>query len=218
MTAATFSVGSWLRRVLLALPFCFAVWWWAETSLILPGLAAVEGHWIDSVYDREQAQLQVLADGRWKIKTALLAPQANEKRALLVRVVYVDHVPNHTLGFPLLWALLLAVPYRRVRNLLLGTVLAFAAACASLWLDVYYRMALMMAAKEGPLWAQLPELRMPIHIDAYPDWFPTVMKAVSQSAVYAAALVVPLLLVYGLNKPFLVVQWGKKQENTLPSK
>lgn len=198
---------------MVLLPLCFALWWSARETLILPVFAAIESPLVRTVFAREQAQLQVLEDGRWKIKTALLSPpQADAKGARAVRVVYIDHLSPHVLGFPLLWAMLLALPYRRMRNMAAGTAALTAAAGVSLWLQIYYRMTLMMAAKEGPLWAQWPGVSTLSRVAVYPDWLPPLLKAAAQAAVYGAALVLPLLLVYVLNKPFLIGLLGASRK------
>ena len=98
----------WLILLIVWLVPLYAAWWWlgwAEWVLrVLRGLGNIA---LPPVFNQGVSEILLQADKSWKVRTGLVTENSNpsEMAVFFIEKPFLLHI---IMGFPLLWALLLA--------------------------------------------------------------------------------------------------------------
>jgi hypothetical protein len=175
-----------LRLVLWLLPLC-VVWWWlggADWFLrVLSLLAdAVLPHWVFA--DVQQILWQ--GNQTWRVRTALGIVNSPESLIIFLSKERLTHI---VLGFPLLWALLLATAGPKKFRLVLGTLLLAGLSLLGVAAHIWAFMAVVFNHRASVIDEALMPPSFTLLAAPYPDW----QFHLSSFAYYLAAIVVPLI-------------------------
>lgn len=119
----------------------FALWYVSYQTVLLPTFQTVLKPIISFQFITEQAKLHTKNNG-WEVATMILTPDQPTKNAQRIRVqnIKVEKIVIYTLGFPLLWTLLLASATYSFqdlfRNFLIGNAVLFGCVVFFLWLKI----------------------------------------------------------------------------------
>jgi len=194
--------------LLWSLPI-FALWWSLVTPVLLPGFAAPVGFAISQWFERERVELKPTPEGKWNIHTKiLLKPQPENAKRPFVLSMQLKPLTVFTVGLPLLWILLLAIPEtlrQKFWNLLIGSLLLLPPIILSLWLEVFRHVAQLTAGDDvGEI---LVTEGMYQVVDPYSTEIITLVTMLVKLSVYMNFIVIPLLIVYILHRDFIRVMF-----------
>jgi len=196
---------SW--RVLFWLLPAYGFWSIIVTPIILTPLAMPVGMAAEAWFEREQLELTVLANGRWHLDTKILLkkqPQYGERRFVLNRVM--ESLIGLTLGLPLLWAFLMAVPEAwglKLGKLFVGSLLLTLSIGFALWLRIVFWMGEMMAGDEVDKIYVMTGIYSAIQ--PYPNWLMKLLAVVVNASNYFNSIIIPMLIWYLFNRRFIRV-------------
>lgn len=216
---------AFLLRFMLLLIATLALWLGLVHQGLSSGFSHVVSLFIEAQFSRIHAQLEpnpeikhFLDHNLWVVETYLLLPEAEQNRAkLLSWTLHITPILPYTLGLPLLWALLLASSYQRMRNLVLGSALIGLVVVCALWLKSWLAIANVML--------EHPEARIfvgegiSVQNIPPPEWLVSTLRLVWASFfVYFAALLAPIGIFLWLNRlwwqSFLVLTTEKERERS----
>jgi len=194
--------------LLWSLPI-FALWWSLVTPVLLPGFAAPVGFAISQWFERERVELKLTPEGKWNIHTKiLLKPQPENAKRPFVLSMQLKPLTVFTVGLPLLWILLLAIPEtirQKLWNLLIGSLLLLPPIILSLWLEVFRHVAQLTAGDDvGEI---LVTEGMYQVVYPYSTEIITLVTMLVKLSVYMNFIVIPLLIVYILHRDFIRVMF-----------
>ena len=194
--------------LLWSLPI-FALWWSLVTPVLLPGFAAPVGFAISQWFERERVELKPTPEGKWNIHTKiLLKPQPENAKRPFVLSMQLKPLTVFTVGLPLLWILLLAIPEtlrQKFWNLLIGSLLLLPPIILSLWLEVFRHVAQLTAGDDvGEI---LVTEGMYQVVYPYSTEIITLVTMLVKLSVYMNFIVIPLLIVYILHRDFIRVMF-----------
>jgi len=194
--------------LLWSLPI-FALWWSLVTPVLLPGFAAPVGFAISQWFERERVELKPTPEGKWNIHTKiLLKPQPENAKRPFVLSMQLKPLTVFTVGLPLLWILLLAIPEtirQKLWNLLIGSLLLLPPIILSLWLEVFRHVAQLTAGDDvGEI---LVTEGMYQVVYPYSTEIITLVTMLVKLSVYMNFIVIPLLIVYILHRDFIRVMF-----------
>ncbi len=193
-----------LRALAWLLP-AFALWWLLVTPVILPVVHQSAAWLLASSFDKIQARLAVQTHGELHISTHLLMEKQpdNPNKRHLLNLKVTHNFQTMTLGLPLLWALLLAIPHRRIRNLALGSGVLLVAFCLLAWLALSLDIFKVLA--DGKLHYLYISANIIHRLDPFPLWLLELLTTLYPLLLYGVALLLPAGLVYVLNR-----QWWQR--------
>lgn len=193
-----------LQVLLWSLPM-FALWWTLVTPVLLPGFAVPVGITISQWFERERVELKLTPDGKWNIYTKILQkPQPENAKHPFVLNLQLKTPTVFTIGLPLLWAFLLAVPEtlkRKIWHVLLGSALLIPTITLSLWLEVFRHVAqLMVGTDVGDILVTEGLYQTVYPYSTAVIWFVTLLVKLS---VYTNFVIIPVFIVYLLHQNFI---------------
>jgi len=194
--------------LLWSLPI-FALWWSLVTPVLLPGFAAPVGFAISQWFERERVELKPTPEGKWNIHTKiLLKPQPENAKRPFVLSMQLKPLTVFTVGLPLLWILLLAIPEtirQKLWNLLIGSLLLLPPIILSLWLEVFRHVAQLTAGDDvGEILVTEGVYQV---VYPYSTEIITLVTMLVKLSVYMNFIVIPLLIVYILHRDFIRVMF-----------
>jgi len=194
--------------LLWSLPI-FALWWSLVTPVLLPGFAAPVGFAISQWFERERVELKLTPEGKWNIHTKiLLKPQPENAKRPFVLSMQLKPLTVFTVGLPLLWILLLAIPEtirQKFWNLLIGSLLLLPPIILSLWLEVFRHVAQLTAGDDvGEILVTEGVYQV---VYPYSTEIITLVTMLVKLSVYMNFIVIPLLIVYILHRDFIRVMF-----------
>ncbi|OUD15410.1 hypothetical protein [Thioflexithrix psekupsensis] len=176
----------------------FFLWWWLLQPVILAAIAPVQDVLLQVTYDRARASLNYSNLIDWHINTFLLLPQKAGETALFTWNAKVGNMTALTLGFPLVWLLLLASPTGKIKKTLIGTVLVFIFTFLAIYLKVNIAMLNLLAADDPFLVyisANLQTIHQPVSA-----WIGKTLEVFGGFLVYFTVLILPVYLAYWFNR------------------
>jgi hypothetical protein len=185
LQANTFQ-GWMLRLLLWLLPLC-ALWWWlggADWFLrVLSLLAdAVLPKWVFS----DVSEILWQGNQTWRVRTHLGIVNSAESLIIFLTKMRLTHM---VLGFPLLWALLLATTGPKKMRLVLGTVLLTGISLMGVAAHIWAFLAVVVNHRASVIDENLIPPPFVLVATPYPDW----LFHLSSFAYYLATIVMPLI-------------------------
>jgi len=193
-----------LRVFLWSLPL-FALWWMLIIPILLPSFALPVGFAISQWFEYERVELKLTPEGEWNVHTKiLLKKQPENAKNPFVLSVQLNSVFVFTIGLPLLWALLIAVPgtlRQKFWSLLLGSALFVPFIIFSLWLEVFRHIAQLTTGDNVGEILIAKDLYQVVH--PYSTEIISLVTMLVKLSVYMNFMIVPLLITYILHKSFI---------------
>jgi hypothetical protein len=184
-------IGLWLIPA-------FFLWWWLLQPVILASIAPIQDVMLQVTYDRARASLNYADLKDWHINTFLLLPQKANETNLSAWNAQVGNMTVLTLGFPLIWVLLLASPNGKIRKTLIGTIVIFLCTFIAIYLKVNLAMLNLLTADQAFSVYISPYLQT-IH-QPVPAWIGKTLGIFSGFFVYFTVLILPVYLAYWFNR------------------
>ncbi|MEZ5673258.1 MAG: exosortase H-associated membrane protein [Thiotrichaceae bacterium] len=184
----------------------FALWWSAVVPVLLPSFAKPVGFAISQWFERERVELKLTPDGKWNIYTKiLLKPQPKDAKNPFVLNMQVKTPTVFTIGLPLLWIFLLAVPgetlKRKLWHLLLGSAILIPSITLSLWLEVFRHVAQLMIGDDVGEILVTEGLYQAVH--PYSTTVISLVTLLVRLSVYMNFVVIPVFIMYLLHRDFI---------------
>lgn len=192
--------------LLWSLPI-FALWWTLVTPVLLPGFAVPVGFAISQWFERERVELKLTPEGKWNIHTKiLLKKQPENAKRPFVLSMQLKPLTVFTIGLPLLWTLLIAIPEtlrQKLWHLSIGSLLLIPTITLSLWLEVFRHVAQLTAGDDVGEILVTEGLYQAVY--PYSTEIITLMTLLVKLSVYMNFIVIPMLIVYLLHQNFIRV-------------
>ncbi len=187
-------------RALAWLVPSFVLWWLLLVPVLMPFMQHTAGWLLASSFEHVQARLEVQENGERHISTYILMekqPDDPNKRHLLNLKVQANW-HSMTLGLPLLWVLLLAIPHRRVRNVALGSavLLVFLSLCA--WFSLCLEILKVLA--DSQLHYVFITASISHRLEPIPSWLVVILSGGYSLLLYTVVVLLPTFLAYRLNR------------------
>jgi hypothetical protein len=163
------------------------LWWWLGAAdwylRFLSVLAdATLPHWVFG----DVQEVLWWSERKWKVSTQLRIVNSPES---LVIFLTKDRLAHLVLGFPLLWALLLATAGPKKSRLVLGTLFLTILSLLGVAAHIWAFLAVVLNHRASVIDENLVPPAFTVMATAYPDW----LFHLSSFAYYLAAIVVPLI-------------------------
>ena len=182
-----------LRLFALALLPAFLLWLSVTHYGLMDVFRVPVSSVIESQFSRIQAKLySPKKDNEWHVDTRLLMPKQPKKNKLLTLSIVIKPLIIFSIGLPLLWALLIATPYQRVRNLILGTSALCCFILLALWLKSWVNIADVLIKHPNAQIFVTPQVIIK-NIAPSTMWL-SIAQSVSYLFNYTAAFIAPLML------------------------
>lgn len=194
----------------------FALWWLSVNSWLLPSLAHPVGWAISQWFEREQVELKVIPTGEWNIYTKILMKEQPKKDKRMLINLQIKAPTVFTVGLPIVWTLLLAMPiplWLKLRHLLMGSLLLLPTITLSLWLEVFRHVAHLTTGDDvGEIFVSegLHQAVVP-----YSEAVIQASLLLLRFSVYMNLLVIPLLIIYFLQRTTILQLLFPKQRDEL---
>lgn len=165
--------------------------------VLLPGLTAINHRLLQAAFSSADPSLVLTDQHEWHIHTKVLMPDQVPGK-ILVLSMKIGKPGSELIGLPLLWILLLAIPQRRVKNLLWGSLLIFGA--LSLYDGLWVAGMISHALSERETYTVFVPGQGIVPLAPYPTWLPTVLTELKRLLGNLLVLAGPVGLAYGLNR------------------
>ncbi len=187
------------------------LWWYLLPIVIVPFLQLSTELWLRQGFDHLYAQLQVQANGDWVINTRVLMPEqpSDPNKRHLLNLALKKAPENISLGLPILWALLLAVPQQRLKHLAIGT--ASMALAIVLLTGLWLSEKLISALTDGHSYYVFSNTHINTYLKPYYPWQAEMLGMSYSALLYCVVLFLPLALVYYLNRSWWSQGLGRVQ-------
>lgn len=195
----------------------FTLWWLSVNSVLLPSLAHPVGWGISQWFEREQVELKMIPTGEWNIYTRILMKEQPKKDKRLLMNLQIKTPTVFTIGLPVLWTLLLAMPmplWLKLRHLVIGSLLLLPTIIISLWLEVFRHVARLTTGDDvGEIF-----ISEGLHQAVVPYSEAVIQGALLflRFSVYMNLLVIPLLIVYFLQRATILQLFFPKSPKIAP--
>ncbi len=178
----------------------FALWYVSYQTVLLPTFQTVLKPIISFQFITEQAKLHTKNNG-WEVATMILTPDQPTKNAQRIRVqnIKVEKIVIYTLGFPLLWTLLLASATYSFqdlfRNFLIGNAVLFGCVVFFLWLKIVLLIINLLSEPNTQIYITAGIIKPAI---PYPSWLIVSLQFLQTLFAYFCAFIVPIAIYYRL--------------------
>jgi hypothetical protein len=179
---------SWLIRLLLCLLPLYAIWWLGGAEWALRLLRVLADAVLPRLFPQGVSEIVLQADQSWKVRTGLVV-QDNLPPAMGIIFVAKKMLLRIVMGFPMLWALLLATPGSRLKRLVWGTLLLGAVSLLCTGGHLWALIAVLFNHRISLIDESLVPPPFRVVVDPYPDW----LFHLSSFAHYLAVLIVPIV-------------------------
>lgn len=194
----------------------FALWWLSVNSFLLPSLAHPVGWAISQWFEREQVELKVIPTGEWNIYTRILMKEQPKKDKRMLMNLQIKAPTVFTVGLPILWTLLLAMPiplWSKLRNVFIASLLLLPTITISLWLEVFRHVARLTTGDDvGEIFISEGLYQV---VTPYSETVIQGAILLLRFSVYMNLLVIPLLIVYFLQRTTILQLLFPKQSDEL---
>ena len=113
----------WLILLILLLVTLYPAWWWlGGAEWVLRGLRLMANALLPHFFSQGISEVTLLANQSWKVLTGLNVEDSHPAETAIFFITE-KHLLRSVMGFPLLWALLLATPGSGLKRLVWGTLL-----------------------------------------------------------------------------------------------
>lgn len=186
----------------------FALWYVSYQPVLLPALQTVLKPIVSFQFVTEQARLHTKDDG-WEVATTILTPDQPTQNANRIRVqnIKVEKVVTYTLGFPLLWAFLLANithrPKNAARDLIIGNAALFISIVFFLSLKIFLLISTLISEPNTNIYIAAGIIKPAI---PYPNWLIVSLQLFQNLFAYLCVFFIPIFIWF-----FLVDDEDKKQ-------
>jgi len=178
----------------------FALWYISYQTVLLPAFQTILKPIISFGFVTEQAKLHTKNNG-WEVATTILTPDQPNQKVQRIRVqnIKVEKVVVYTLGFPLLWFLLLASATHRPRNFfrdfLIGNAVLFGCVAFFLWLKIALLIMNLLSEPNTQIYIVAGIIKPAI---PYPSWLIVGLQFLQTLFAYLCAFIVPIATWYAL--------------------
>ena len=178
----------------------FALWYISYQTVLLPAFQTILKPIIYFGFVTEQAKLHTKNNG-WEVATTILTPDQPNQKVQRIRVqnIKVEKVVTYTLGFPLLWLLLLASATHRPRNFfrdfLIGNAVLFGCVAFFLWLKIALLIMNLLSEPNTQIYITAGIIKPAI---PYPSWLIVGLQFLQTLFAYLCAFIVPIATWYAL--------------------
>lgn len=178
----------WLTLLILWLLPLSAAWWLGGAEWALRLLRVLAGSILPHCFPQGVSEIVLQADQSWKVRTGL-AIQGEFPAAMAIFFVDKTILLRIVMGFPLLWALLLATPGSRLKRIAWGTLLLGGLSLLGIGMHVWALMAVMLNHQASLIDESLVPPPFRVSVDSYPEW----LFHLSGFAHYLAVLIMPVI-------------------------
>ncbi len=181
----------------------FALWYFSYQTILLPTFQTILKPIISFQFVTEQAKLHTKDNG-WEVATTILTHDQPSKNAQRIRIqnIKVEKVVTYTLGFPLLWLLLLASATHRPRNffrdVLIGNAVLFGCVAFFLWIKIVLLIISLLSEPNTQVYIAAGVIKPAI---PYPSWLIVSLQFLQTLFAYFCAFIVPIATWYFLLNP-----------------
>lgn len=186
----------------------FIFWYFSYQPILLPVLQTILKPIIAFQFVTEQAKLHTKNNG-WEVATTILTHDQPTKNTQRIRVqnIKVEKVVTYTLGFPLLWAFLLANathrPKNAVRDLVIGNAILLISIVLLLWLKIFLLIINLLSEPNTQIYIAAGIIKTAI---PYPSWLIVSSHLFQTLFAYICVFLIPVFSWY-----FLLDGEDKKQ-------
>ena len=178
----------WLRGLIMWLLPLYAAWWLGGAEWALRLLRTLADALLPHLFPQGVSEIVWQADQSWKVRTGLVIQDTFPfamgiifiSKTILLRII---------MGFPLLWALLLATQGNKLKRLLWGTLLLAGVSLLGISGHLWALVAAMFNHQVSLIDGSLLPPPFSVSVDPYPDW----LFHLAGFAHYLAILIVPII-------------------------
>ena len=178
----------WLLGLMLWLLPLYAAWWLGGAEWVLRWLRVVADALLPHLFPQGVSEIVQEANQSWKVRTGLVI-QDVFPFTMAILFVAKTTLLRIVMGFPLLWALLLATPGRTLKRLTWGTLLLAAVSLLGIGGHIWALVATLFNHQVSLIDENLIPPPFRVAVDPYPDW----LLHMSGFAHYLALLIVPII-------------------------
>lgn len=175
-----------LRLVLWLVPLCAAWWWLGGSDWFLRMLSLLADATLPHTVFAEVKEIFWQANHKWRVRTQLGIVNSAETLIIFLAEPTLMHI---VLGFPLLWALLLATTGPKKLRLLLGTLLQTAFSLMGVAAHIWAYLAVVVNHRASVIDEKLVPPPFALIATPYADW----VFHLSHFSYYLAVVVMPLI-------------------------
>lgn len=181
----------------------FVLWYVSYQTVLLPSLQTVLRPIIAIGFVTEQARLHTKDNG-WEVATTILTHDQPNQQTQRIRIqnIKVEKVVTYTLGFPLLWTLLLASatyrPRHFVRDFLIGNGVLFSFTALFLWSKIFLLMISLLSEPNTQIYVAAGIIKPAI---PSPSWLIVGLQFFQTIFAYLCVFIVPITSWYMLLNP-----------------
>jgi len=192
-------------RVTLSLLPAFALWWFIQSPLLTASAIPLNA-FISHQFEREQMSLEAVSAEKWIIHTGILSekPTAETKPdTWSIQIAVMEVFSIYTLGLPLLWSFLLAVPEKwtnKLKKLLVGTGLIILSIFLIEWLILILKIQELKMAHGESIYVY-PGILLSMQI--WEEWQFELLKVIISLTGYLCKIILPVLIWYQMNLRFI---------------
>jgi hypothetical protein len=178
----------WLILLILWLLPLTAAWWLGGAEWALRLLRVLADSILPHCFPQGVSEIVLQADQSWKVRTGLTI-QGEFPAAMAIFFVDKTTLLRIVMGFPLLWALLLATPGSRLKRIAWGTLLLGGVSLLGISANMWAMIAVMFNHQASLIDESLVPPPFQVSVDPYPEW----LFHLSTFAHYLAVLIVPVI-------------------------
>lgn len=178
----------WLTHLILWLLPLSAAWWLGGAEWALRLLRVLADSILPHCFPQGVSEIVLQADHSWKVRTGLAI---KDEIPVAMAIFFVDKtiLLRIVMGFPLLWALLLATPGSWLKRIAWGTLLLGVISLLGIGLNVWATMAVMFNHQASFIDGGLLPPPFRVSVAPYPEW----LLHLSVFAHYLVVLIVPVI-------------------------
>lgn len=183
----------WLIRLALWLvPMC-AIWWLGGAEWALQGFRVIANYLLPGIVLPHVIAITAQADQSWKVLTAFYI-EGGGQVSRAVFFVFQPRLLKTILGFPLLWALLLATPGRWIKRLLLATALLIVISLLCMAAQMSLYIAVIVNHQPSVIDQSMVAPPFTVAANRYPMWLFYLVDLSSYLAILIVPVIAPVLV------------------------
>lgn len=164
-----------------------AFWWWlGAADWYLRFLSLIADATLPHSVFGDVQEIIWWSEQKWQVRTRLRIVDSPETLVIYLTKARLAHI---VLGFPLLWALLLATTGPKKLRVVLGTLLLTLLSLLGVAAHLWAYLAVVLNHRASVIDENLVPPAFTVMASAYPDW----LFHLSSFAYYLAAIAVPLI-------------------------
>lgn len=181
-------VRRWLMHLILWLLPLSVAWWLGGAEWALRLLRVLADSILPHCFTQGVSEIVLQADQSWKVRTGLAI---QDQLPVSMAIFFVDKtiLMRIVMGFPLMWALLLATPGSWLKRIAWGTLLLGGISLLGISLNMWATLAVMFNHQASFIDTNLLPPPFRVAVAPYPEW----LLHLSVFAHYLVILIVPII-------------------------